>query len=530
MIKLYQNSQLPVIFTVLLVIFCGIAGAESYWLFLDNALARHPGDAVDTVCIAGIADTGARIRVISRYFNAVSVDWDGDIATLSSLQGVDRVEPVKSLGRRKLIETVAGSAKAVISSDDIPHTLSYGLTEGQLETLNIPALHDLGFTGRGVTIGVLDTGFRFSDTACLEQVDVAHVRNFITGNHDIEGDSHGGYVLACLAGKLEGVYYGAAFGATYLLAVTDDVHTERRADEDRWVAAIEWCDSLGADIISSSLVYNEFDTVEESYSREDMDGRTSLVAQAAGIAVERGILVVNSAGNEGSNSWGIITTPGDSEKVIAVGSVDYRAEPPEISTFSSRGPTADGRIKPDVVAPGTSVMLPSLGTSDAYTVKNGTSYAAPLVSGLCALLLEAHPDWTPSHIREALTLTAVDLGDEGPDNDYGWGLPDALNALNYQPNSVAGDNATPQTIKLGQPYPNPFNAEVTIPYFAGSDAWVTVSIYDITGRHVATLSDGMVRTGSYHVTWHSDDVGTGVYIIRAVSPLGTAARKVIFLK
>jgi subtilisin family serine protease len=407
----------------------------------------------------------------------------------------------------------------------------------EMTALSIPQVHGQGLTGKDIVIGVLDSGFdNLTNTGCLKNTHILHTRNFIRGNTDVSGDRHGTWVLACIGGRLEGEYVAAAYGASFLLALTDDVSTETRADEDRWVAAVEWCDSLGADIISSSLVYNEFDTVAESYTKAQMDGRTSLVARAAEIAVSRGILVVNSVGNEGRTPWRTITTPGDAEHVISVGALSFSSSgEPTIAPFSSIGPTADGRIKPDVVAPGAEVSIPVAGTTGQYMVSSGTSFAAPLISGLCALLLEAHPEWIPAMVKEALKMSARDLGPSGPDNTYGWGLPNGLSALNASPATVAdygciGNESFPASFSLGSPYPNPFNPAVAIPFRLSSPARVTVSVYDITGRLIAILYNGIAMTGEHRVIWNAGRQSSGVYLIRMNWGKRTEVRKALLVK
>ncbi|MFC1573752.1 S8/S53 family peptidase [Candidatus Latescibacterota bacterium] len=496
--------------------------------------------------IEAVRDTGAQVRVASRYFYAVSVDWDDEPHILESLPCVDRVQPVMSMERvpRDEYEKLVMRKNAGVSFQS-SHLLNYGISSDQLSLLNIPELHDMGLTGSGVTVGILDTGFDIGETGCLAHVAVTHTKNFVTGKADVTGDDHGSHVLSCLGGASEGEYYGVAFDASFLLAVTDDLYTERRADEDRWVAGVEWCDSLGVDIISSSLVYNIFDTEDESYSKDEMDGRTSLVARAAEIAVSRGIVVVNAAGNEGNNSWGIITTPGDSEHVLAVGAVSYSGEQPVISGFSSRGPTADGRIKPDVVAPGSPVWLPRIGTADQFIVKTGTSFAAPFVSGICALIIQEHPDWTPYQVMDAVKLTAGDLGVPGPDNEYGWGLPDAVNAVHYGPTGIErstdayrnfmnrhhDDNTKGRhAFALKAPYPNPFNSSVNITFITHAEEYVSITIHDLLGRKISTVWSNTASPGEKHVLWNGNGFSSGLYYIKAITAHKTSTQKILLIK
>jgi len=518
--------------------------SDPYWIFFEKPPAWQPGDPISPRHAADIKETGYQVRTISRYFHGISVEAEAFPEGLRTITGVVDIAPVHRLVR----EPYAGAGKtagdAVIAVEDDGHSLSYGVSYRQLHALNIPALHDRGLSGAGVFIGVLDDGFDMGNTTCLETVDIAYRRNFITGGDDVSGNSHGAIVLACLAGAHESKYYGAAFGATFALAVTDDYITETRADEDRWVAAVEWLDSLGVDIISSSLVYNIFDTSKDSYVKNDMDGKTSLVAQAAEIAYSRGIVMVNSAGNEGNNSWHIITTPGDAKHVIAVGSVMVDdSDGFTVSGFSSRGPTADGRIKPDVMAPGDRVYVPYPGSKDFYFSSNGTSLAAPFIAGLCALLKEAHPEWDPATVADALKASCRDQGATGPDNDYGWGVPDAVTAVEYGTTVVLADetdfgdagrgNGGVETrlIELKHPFPNPFNAAVFIPFSVLRETHVVLEVYDITGRKIQVLHESPALPGNHTIQWNAAGAATGMYVVTLRSGTNRLqSRRLILIK
>ena len=510
--------------------FPGEGEADPYWIFFPRPEGWSSGTDIPASYLNDIESTGADIRSISRYFYGASVEWAGSQITLKKAFPGATVTPVRALGIRpdSLPYQPANKISHIGSYSD--HALSYGLSYDQLATLNIPDLHDIGLTGEGVTIGVLDTGFNIDNTPCLDDLNIAHTRNFLTGSADVHGDSHGAHVVACLAGREEGVYYGPAYNATLLLAVSDDANSENRMEEDRWVAAVEWCDSLGADIITSSLVYNTFDDPSEDYTIDEMDGKTSLVARAASIAASRGIAIINAAGNEGNNKdWGIITTPGDCPDVLAVGAVTYPS-PLVITSFSSRGPTADGRIKPDIVGPGQAVRVPLLG-SNLYTYKSGTSFAAPLVAGLCALLYEANPLWTPRDLYDAVKSTALDLGSDGPDNTYGWGIPDAVSSILYHPLAVTETyERGPETIRVLDPYPNPFNAGVTLPVYLTEESHLKVDVIDIIGRHVITLWNRETSSGSHDIRWHPSDLPSGTYIIIVKTPGQSSFSRITLLK
>jgi subtilisin family serine protease len=266
------------------------------------------------------------------------------------------------------------------------------------------------------------------------------------------------------------VLVGPAWGAEYLLAKTEIIDREIEIEEDNWVAGIEWADLNGADIVTSSLGYIAW------YTPDSLDGKTALCTRAAEIAVSRGIVVTNAAGNNGP--YGTLIAPADGESVISVGAVDRYGE---LAYISSRGPTADGRIKPELVAMGVDVYTVMHPTTTDYWVYTGTSYATPLVAGVCAQLLELHPDWTPADVRSALLCTAT--RHNFPDNDFGYGLPQALLASGL----ITGSDV------LIAGYPNPFRDEVVFNFCPDFTAPARTDIYDVRGARIRTIfSDGPV--------------------------------------
>jgi len=365
-----------------------------------------------------LENLGIKIYRKSRWLNAVSVYLNGNHPeNLKNLSFVTAIEPVRTM-RNRYTEP---DSKLMLTK---PAISDYGLSQNQNEMLGIPYIHNLGYSGEDVRVAVFDTGFLLTHEA-LQHINVIDTYDFIQNDKNVsdeDGDmtgqhNHGTRVLGVLGGYSPGNLIGPAYSAEYALAKTEDVSSETHIEEDNWIAAAEWADSLGADIISSSLGYSEFDKGEEDYTYEDMDGKTTVVTRGANWAVMKGISVFTSAGNEGQSSWYYITAPADGFGVIAMGGV--RADETYWPT-SSKGPTFDGRIKPDLAAQGQGVYSVVPGTADQYSFGAGTSFSAPLGSGAGALVLNMSPGLNPKELRTIMTTTAS--LSHNPDNFMGYGI------------------------------------------------------------------------------------------------------------
>ena len=368
---------------------------------------------------------GGRILQVSRWLNAASISIPaGDIDGLAGQPYVLSIDAVASLRPPRPVPSQSpGRFETDTRLRAVQSTrLDYGPSFVQMNQLHVPQLHDLGLTGNGVLVALFDTGFSLDHVAFDSlRTRVEARRNFLrdeTGFTDLEDSGHGTEVLGTIGGYMPGELIGPAFGARYLLASTEVVAFEKEIEEDFWVAAMEWADSLGADVISSSLGYLDW------YTYADMDGETAVITRAAEMAVRRGIVVVNSMGNEGEAPYEKMVAPADAEGVISVGGVDAAGSR---TAFSSIGPTFDGRIKPDVMAMGEEVYTVQSFSHDGYVRVNGTSFSAPLVAGVAALLLEAYPHWTPGKVQSVLRRTAGQAA--APDTLNGYGIVHALNAL-----------------------------------------------------------------------------------------------------
>lgn len=350
--------------------------------------------------------------------------------------------------------------------------LEYGLGNRQITILNGKALHDLGYKGRGIKIALLDAGFfntdkyevfshLWNDNRILSYKDFVNIHN----SDFFRENTHGMSVLSVIAAFSPGTLIGTAPEAEYILLRTEDSSSEFRIEEANWLIAAEYADSAGADIISTSLGYSEFNDSVMNYTYDELDGKTALVTRAAELAFSKGMIVIASAGNEGDKKWKKITAPSDGENVLAVGSIDSTGT---LSSFSSRGPSSDGRIKPDVLAVGYET---SLINSSGYISKGfGTSYAAPQISGLTACLWQAHPDKSNKEIIQAIRRSSSRY--INPDNNYGYGIPDFIlafhNLFDYEE----------YTRKIWI-FPNPFNESFNL-YF---DINITeIQIIDLYGK------------------------------------------------
>ncbi|MCK5526758.1 MAG: S8 family serine peptidase, partial [Candidatus Latescibacteria bacterium] len=378
---------------------------------------------VDTVEACGL-----KVRTISRWFNGVSVRATAkQIVEVEKYPFVRSIAPVSGFRRGQPKEVQKKPSEKARKPVGAQHRLDYGGSYAQLAMIHVPALHDAGWDGSGIRIGLLDSGFGAMDHEVFQRIDIVRQWDFVDGDEDVSGHPHGTQVLSVIGGYKEGALIGPAYGAQYLLARTEDVASETPVEEDYWIAGVEWADEMGADIVSTSLGYNIWDEgTGEDYTYADLDGNTARITMAADWAVERGITVICAVGNEGDDPWYYALFPADGDGVIAVGAVTPDGSP---AAFSSRGPTSDGRIKPDVAAPGVNIRMAG-GAPDSYTLSRGTSYAAPLTAGVAALLLQAHPEWGPMDVREAMRRS----GDHAlnPDNEVGWGLINAEAAMDAE--------------------------------------------------------------------------------------------------
>lgn len=395
--------------------------------------ARHNIDIteqdlpVSETYLQEIRDMGFRVIVTSRWMNTVVVAPGNDITIdkIEQLPFVEKVECVQNESRPSFpLPRYKGESRICNESNDNLDELAtyYGASWTQINQLNLAPLHQAGYKGKGMTIAVVDAGFY-----CID-MHTGIDKSQIIGTHDFtrrtfsykNGEDHGASVLICMAACVPNTYIGTAPEADYWLFITEDNNRECPIEEDYWVAGVEMADSVGADIVNSSLGYYEYDDPSMSYTTAHLDGKTAFCSRAATIAASKGLLIVTAAGNEYGNSWQKITVPGDADGILTVGSINSDGTH---SDFSSCGNTADGRIKPDIVAMGKKAKILTH-EGDIMSV-NGTSFSTPIMSGALACLWQAHPEWSVDELIQQVQCGSSQY--HTPDSLLGYGLPDIYN-------------------------------------------------------------------------------------------------------
>jgi hypothetical protein len=383
---------------------------------------------VNPTYLTSIRNAGGKVFYTSRWLNGAVVQATD--AAFSQISQLNFVQGSRLLSNRTSIGDVAPAQSFSLPATNVGSPiLNYGNATTQNAMLGINEMHSQNFTGRGMTIAVFDGGFTNVNNikaAVYSRMSIAGGYNFVRGNNFVfQDDSHGSEVLSVMAGYVPNQFIGGAFDATYYLFVTEDVNQENPIEEAFWLVAAERADSLGVDIINSSLGYNTFDLTNLNYTQKDLNGRTSLISQAATCAARTGMLVVSSMGNFYSPEpfWTKMRMPADADSIISVGAVNAAEE---YVSLSLQGYTEDNRVKPDAAAMGLATFY--LTVNGNVSAGSGTSYAAPLVASLAAGIWQANPQMTNMQVLQAIRRAGSRFNN--PNTQLGYGIPTFRRAMN----------------------------------------------------------------------------------------------------
>lgn len=403
--------------------------------------------------------------------------------------------------------------------------LLYGGAANQLGISNGQYLHQKGFMGQNMHIAVFDGGFYRMDQipafdSLFNNNRILGTRDFVNGNHNALylGNYHGMAVMSVLAANIPGLIVGSAPHASYWLLLTEDTGSESPVEEENWIAAAEFADSAGADLFTVSLGYSLFDNADLNHTYSQMDGKTTRITRGAGVAFSKGIIIVNSAGNEANNQWYHITAPSDGPNVLSIGAIDVNKN---IANFSSRGPSADNRVKPDVVGVGMQTVL--LNTKGEVSSGNGTSFSCPLVAGMVACLWQAFPNVKNSEIIDAVRQSSSNYNN--PDNSFGYGIPDmakAYSLLNQKNYNVFSN------IDYFNVYPNPAIGIMNIEFYSALQQKITIKITSLTGQTIITkqINTYQGQLNNY-VLNNIDNLPHGMYILSIITLNKTFNKKIV---
>ncbi len=451
---------------------------------------------------------GVKVLWPSKWLNGAIIESDNSNLT-------DTISRVSFISDSKLIwkSTNNTNISKFISEED-PSSIKtellsdYGQTYNQTITVNGNLLHQNGYTGNGMLIAVIDNGFGGADylpafnhlwnnNQIVDAIDIVNPGNDVY-NTDF---FHGMYVLSVLAGYIEDEFIGAAPDANYILLRTEDSSSEYPIEEYNWVIAAEYADSAGVDIINSSLGYYEFNDTSFNYSYSDMDGKTTVCVKGAETAFSKGILVVNSAGNEGQSSWKYIISPSDGENILSVAAMSADSTR---ASFSSYGPSSDRRVKPDLT--GLGVQTAGQGTNGNIVKLYGTSFSAPIISGFASCLWEAKPELSNRQLLQILRKSGHQY--YTPDDSFGYGIPNFYSALDI--NSSVNDIYSNFNFKVG---PNPFHNKIEITNKGYKFNNTKVFIYDLLGN---TVYNNRIISSEKILINDLEKLSTGIYVLQLV--------------
>jgi hypothetical protein len=495
--------------------------------------------------IQAVAEIGVEVLNPTKWLNAVVIYTD-DQSKLDEIEALPFVKSIRkniiksvnkvlpeesdeiSLNKPFGMNEVISDLKTDYKSGASTSSLNYGQGYNQINQIGGIELHDQGYMGQGIVIAVLDGGFLAVDY--MEAFDSLYMNDRILGVWDFvsrtsnvyQGSSHGTAVLSTMGCNLPGELVGTAPEASYYLVRTEDTGSEYLIEEYNWASGAEYADSVGADVINSSLSYKTFDDPNQDHSYDDMDGNTAPCTIAADRAMSRGMIVVNSAGNDGNDPiWPYVGAPADGDSVFTIGAVNADGE---YVGFSSIGPTIDGRIKPNFCAQGSQSVVAS--TNGGTTTSSGTSFSSPISAGMVACLWQFDLNMTNMDVLEAIQMSGTQAND--PDDLMGYGIPNFGVAALISGGFDTGNISEPNEIDV---FPNPFNDEIRIAYNSPDTHSVSIELYDIAGKLLYSKKNINRKYGFNY--FHVDGLqklNYGIYFLRIYSNAEIATKKVLKVK
>lgn len=461
---------------------------------------------VTTSYVDSIRKMGVKVYCTSKWLNGVIIE-SSNSQLMDTIIRVSFIDDYKLIWKAKTSKTFKKFNDSIsIQNKTLKNATDYGQAWTQTETINGHFLHQNTYEGENMLIAIIDNGFSGVDhLPSFEQLwnnnQIKDTVNFINPGTTVFENvgNHGMMVLSIMGGYMDGEIKGSAPKASYLLLCSEDIASEYPIEEYNWVCAAEYADSSGADIINSSLGYYTFDDPSMNYSYDDMDGQTTICVKGAEIAFSKGMIIISSAGNEGVNNWKYIISPSDGLNVLAVAAMQKDSSR---AVFSSYGPSADDRIKPDITALGEQTALQN--TDGNISFGNGTSFSAPIISGFVTCLWQAKRQLNNIEIIDIIKKSSHNY--LNPDNSFGYGIPDFKKALDFT-NGISN-------LLASQPYqikPNPFNHYLNISNSTGNLITAIVDLYDISGNLVFSQSYTMEQSIKVDQLQH---LSAGIYLMR----------------
>lgn len=490
---------------------------------------------VSKVYLDSIAKAG-KVEILnsSKWLNQVLIKTSDQAALnkISQFPFVKKRSPIanrpSTSNEEKFIETVTETNVSQTAVSTMATILKYGNSIRQVNIHEGEFLHNKGFQGKGIKIAVLDAGFfKYQNIAAFDSLNfngqLKMTWDYVDNNASVnEDDAHGMHCLSILAANLPGAFVGTAPAASYYLFRTEDVASEFPVEEQNWLAAAERADSIGVQMISSSLGYNTFDDASFNYTYADMNGKKTMVTRGAAMASNKGMIVMNSAGNSGTSAWKFLIAPADAVDVLAVGAVNSLKQ---IAPFSSYGPSSDNRVKPDIASVGWNTFL--INTNGTVSQANGTSFSNPNIAGLVACLWEAFPEFSNKEIIAAVRRS----GDRysNPDTRTGYGIPNMRLAYEMleKEKTTRKAKAILKTDRL-KLYPNPITDQFTIVYNGKTNGKLSLQLLSMEGKLIKNLTYDVVENEYYffNVTGLGS-LASGQYILTYQDGIGAGTLRIM---